>query len=125
MTDFGRVRRLFYRDGESLSEISKKTGFRQRLLKQVAGRGMFAFRSHQKLTEICKKSKPLKHEVITKNQLVANCSGRTSYAYPGRAIGQLVASRKCLQFLPTPDRAILRPYRRQAPHTVGSDFLDS
>jgi len=48
---------LFYRDGESLSEISKKTSFRQRLLKQVAGRGMFAFGSHQKLTAICKKSR--------------------------------------------------------------------
>ena len=124
MTYFGRAHRLFYRDGESLSEISKKTSFRQRLLKQVAGRGMFAFGSHQKPTEICKKSKPLKYEVITKNQLVASCSGRTSYAYPGRAIGQLVASRKCLQFLPTPDRTILRPYRGQAPRAVGSDFLN-
>ena len=56
MKDFGRVRRLFYRDGESLSEISKKTGFRQRLLKQVAGQGVFAFGSHQKPTGICKKS---------------------------------------------------------------------
>ena len=56
MTYFGRAHRLFYRDGESLSEISKKTSFRQRLLKQVAGRGMFAFRSHQKPVKIRKKS---------------------------------------------------------------------
>lgn len=27
MKDLGRIRRLFYRDGMSLSEISRKTGF--------------------------------------------------------------------------------------------------
>ena len=31
---------------------------RQRLLKQVAGRGIFTFGSHRKLTEICKESRP-------------------------------------------------------------------
>ena len=31
--------------------------FCQRLLKQVAGRGMFVFRTHRKLTEICKESR--------------------------------------------------------------------
>ena len=34
MKDFGRVRRLFYRDGESLSEISKKTGYSRNTVKR-------------------------------------------------------------------------------------------
>ena len=34
MKDLGRVRRLFYRDGESLSEISKKTGYSRNTVKR-------------------------------------------------------------------------------------------
>ena len=33
MKDLGRIRRLFYRDGESLSEISRKTGFSRNTVK--------------------------------------------------------------------------------------------
>ena len=34
MKELGRVRRLFYRDGESLSEISRKTGFSRNTIKR-------------------------------------------------------------------------------------------
>ena len=34
MKDLGRVRRLFYWDGESLSEISKKTGYSRNTVKR-------------------------------------------------------------------------------------------
>ena len=34
MKDLGRVRRLFYRDGESLSEISRKTGYCRNTIKR-------------------------------------------------------------------------------------------
>ena len=34
MQELGRVRRLFYRDGESLSEISRKTGYSRNTVKR-------------------------------------------------------------------------------------------
>lgn len=34
MKDLGRVRRLFYRDGISLSEISRKTGYCRNTIKR-------------------------------------------------------------------------------------------
>ena len=34
MKELGRVRRLFYRDGESLSEISRKTGLSRNTIKR-------------------------------------------------------------------------------------------
>lgn len=34
MKDLGRIRRLFYRDGVSLSEISRKTGYSRNTVKR-------------------------------------------------------------------------------------------
>ena len=34
MNELGKVRRLFYRDGESLSEISRKTGYSRNTVKR-------------------------------------------------------------------------------------------